>query len=131
MWCPYKQYSKLNSWKIKKHWGWVKKTSAMKEYIAYVHDFLFSSSCRVINLASNKNIKYFNSPKESENCTYRSGLPEVFLRKRCSKTIKQSYSRTPMPRGYFNKVTLQLYWNQASAWPFSCKFTAYFKSTFS
>ena len=81
----------------------------MKKYIAFVHDLLFSSSCRVINSASNKNINYFNSPKESDNYTYRSGLPEVFFKKRCSKTIKQSYRRTPMPRGYFNKVTLQLY----------------------
>ena len=60
----------------------------MKEYRTYVHDFLFSSSCRAINLALNKNIKYFNSPKESDNYTYRSGLPEVFFRKRCSKTIQ-------------------------------------------
>ena len=31
----------------------------------------------------------------------------------------------------FNKVAKQLHWNHSSAWVFSCKFTAYFKNTFS
>ena len=47
-----------------------------------------------------------------------SGVP----RKRYSKNMQQIYSRTPMPKSDFNKFTLQLYWNQISAWMFSCKF---------
>ena len=31
----------------------------------------------------------------------------------------------------FNKVALQLYWNHTLTWVFSCKFAAYFQSTFS
>ena len=31
----------------------------------------------------------------------------------------------------FNKVAKQLYWNQTSAWMFSCKFAAYFQDIFS
>ena len=31
----------------------------------------------------------------------------------------------------FNKVAKQLYRNHTSAWVFSCKFAAYFQSTFS
>ena len=36
-----------------------------------------------------------------------------------------------MPKCDFNKVSLQLYWNRTSARMFSCKFAAYFQSTFS
>ena len=45
--------------------------------------------------------------------------PRGVVRKRCSENMQQIY------RGaYFNKVG-------TSAWMFSCKFTAYFQSTFS
>ena len=46
------------------------------------------------------------------------------LRKRCSQNMQQIYRRAPMPKCYFNKVALQLYWNHTSAWVFSCKFVA-------
>ena len=36
-----------------------------------------------------------------------------------------------MPKCDFNKVAKQLRWNCTSAWVFSCKFAAYFQSTFS
>ena len=45
--------------------------------------------------------------------------------------MQQIYMRTPMPKCDFSKVALQLYWNQTSAWVFSCKFAAYFQNTFS
>ena len=51
--------------------------------------------------------------------------------KRCSENMHQIYSRTRMPNCDFNKVTKQLYWNDTSAWVFSCKFAAYFQNTFS
>ena len=53
------------------------------------------------------------------------------LRKRCSENLQQIYRRTPMPKYDFTKVVKQLYWNHTSAWVFSCKFNAYFQSTFS
>ena len=34
-----------------------------------------------------------------------------------------------MPKCDFNKVALQLYRNQTSAWVFFCKFAAYFRNT--
>ena len=52
------------------------------------------------------------------------------LRKRCSENMQQIYRRTLIPKWDFNKVALQLYWNRSSAWEFSCKFAAYFQSTF-
>ena len=45
--------------------------------------------------------------------------------------MQQIYRRTPMPRCDFNEVANQLYWNRTSAWVLSCKFAAYFQSTFS
>ena len=45
------------------------------------------------------------------------------LRKKCSENMQQIC--------YFNKIALQLYWNCTSAWVISCKFGAYFQSTFS
>ena len=45
------------------------------------------------------------------------------LKKRCFENMQQIYRRTVMLKGDFNKV--------ASAWVFSCKFAAYFQSTFS
>ena len=55
----------------------------------------------------------------------------VVLRKRCSVNSQQIYRRTFMPKYDFSKAALQLYWNNISAWVFSCKFAAYFQSTFS
>ena len=46
--------------------------------------------------------------------------------KRYSKNMQQTYSRTPMAKCHFNKVDLQLYWNHALVWVFSCKIAAYF-----
>ena len=48
------------------------------------------------------------------------------VRKRHSESMQQIYWRTPMLKCDFNKVA-----NHASAWVFSCKFTAYFQNTFS
>ena len=45
--------------------------------------------------------------------------------------MQQIYRRTPIPKCDFNKVALQLYWNDTSAWVFSWKFAAYFQNTFS
>ena len=53
------------------------------------------------------------------------------LRKRCSENMQQIYRRTLIPKYDFTKVVKQLYWNHTSAWVFSCKFNAYFQSTFS
>ena len=50
--------------------------------------------------------------------------------KRCSENMQQIYRRTPMPKWDFNKVAKQLYWNQTSAWVFSCKFSGYLQNTF-
>ena len=52
------------------------------------------------------------------------------LSKRCSGNMQQIYRRAPMKKCAFNKVALQLYWNQTSAWVFSCKSVAYFQNTF-
>ena len=52
------------------------------------------------------------------------------LRKSCSENIQQIYRRTPMPKCDFNKFAKQLYWNHTLACVFSCKFAAYFQSTF-
>ena len=35
-----------------------------------------------------------------------------------------------MPKSDFDKVALQLLFNSASAWVYSCKFALYFKNTF-
>ena len=45
--------------------------------------------------------------------------------------MQQIYRRTPMPKFNFNKIALELYWNNTSAWMFSCKFAIYFRNTFS
>ena len=44
--------------------------------------------------------------------------------------MQQIYRRTTMPKCDFNKVALQLYWNQTLAWVFSYKFAAYFQNIF-
>ena len=44
--------------------------------------------------------------------------------------MQQIYRRTTMSKWDFNKVALQLYWNHTLAWVFSCKFAAYFQTTF-
>ena len=54
----------------------------------------------------------------------------LVLKKRWSENMQQIYMRTPMPKCDLNKVALQLYWNRTSAWVFSCKFAAYFQTTF-
>ena len=52
------------------------------------------------------------------------------LRKRCSENMQQIYRRTLMWKCDFNKVASQSYWNRASAYVFSGKFSAYFQNTF-
>ena len=47
-----------------------------------------------------------------------------------SENMQQIYRRTPMPKCDFKILALQLYWNYASSWVFSCKFAAYFQNTF-
>ena len=54
-----------------------------------------------------------------------------FTRKRYSENILQIYSRTPMPKCDFNKVTQATLLKSRSAWLFSSKFAAYFQNTFS
>ena len=49
--------------------------------------------------------------------------------KRCPENMQQIYKRTPMPKCDFNKVALQLYWNQTSACVFSCKVASCFQNT--
>ena len=56
--------------------------------------------------------------------------PTGVPRKRCSEIMQQIYRRAPMPKRDFNKVALQLYWNHALAWLFSCKFAAYFRTLY-
>ena len=51
--------------------------------------------------------------------------------KRYPEIMQQIYRRAPMPKCDFNKVALQFYWNNTSAWVFSCKFAAYFQHIFS
>ena len=53
------------------------------------------------------------------------------LRKKCFENMQQIYKRKSMSKCDFNKVVLQSYWNQTSAWVFSCKFAVYFQNTFS
>ena len=57
--------------------------------------------------------------------------PPDLLRKKCSENMQQTYRRTPMSKGDFDKVTKKLYWNCTLAWLFSSKFTVYFQNTFS
>ena len=70
------------------------------------------------NLLSNGNFEYFKKQPPR-------GVP----RKRCSENMQQIYRRTPMPKCYFFKVALQLYWNSTSASVLSYKFAAYFQKT--
>ena len=55
--------------------------------------------------------------------------------KKCPENMQQIYRRTPMPKGDFQKVVLQIYWNHTSAWMFSCNLlhifrTPLYKNTF-
>ena len=45
--------------------------------------------------------------------------------------MQQIYRRTPIPKCDFNKVALQLYCNNTSAWVFFSKLGAYFQNNFS
>ena len=57
--------------------------------------------------------------------------PRGAPRKRCSENMQKIYSRTPTPKCNFNKVALQIYWNNTSAsWVFSYKYAAYFQTPF-
>ena len=48
----------------------------------------------------------------------------------CFENMQQIYRRKPMPKRNFNKVANQVYWNNPSAWVFSCKFAVCFQNTF-
>ena len=72
-----------------------------------------------------------NTPLYILEMVLKRQLPRGVLRKSCSENMQQIYRRTPMPKCDFNKVALQLYWNQTSVWMFSYKFTAFFQNTFS
>ena len=53
------------------------------------------------------------------------------LRKNCSENKEQIYRGNTHIKVWFQyKVAFQLYWNHTSAWVFSCKFAAYFQTTF-
>ena len=52
--------------------------------------------------------------------------PIDVLKKRCSENVQQIYRGTPMPKCDFK----QLYSNHISAWVFSCKFAAIFRTPF-
>ena len=58
--------------------------------------------------------------------------PSGVHRNRCSENMQQIYRRILMPKCDFNKIALQLYWfwNRTSAWVFSCKFAAFFRTSF-
>ena len=47
----------------------------------------------------------------------------------CSTNIQQIYRRTPTQKNELSKFANQLYWNQISAWVFSCKFSAYLQES--
>ena len=81
-----------------------------------------------------------------QSSAFRRSFPKVFydpfklqkqpsrevLRKKCSGNMQQIYRRILMPKCDFNKIALQLYWfwNRTSAWVFSCKFAAFFRTSF-
>ena len=48
--------------------------------------------------------------------------------KKCPENMQQIYRRTPMPKGDFQKVALQIYWNHTSAWMFSCNLLHIFRT---
>ena len=50
------------------------------------------------------------------------------LIKRYFENMQHIYRRIPMPKCDFNKVAKQFYSNHNSAWAFSCKFAAIFRS---
>ena len=50
--------------------------------------------------------------------------------KTCSENMQQIYRRTPIPKSDFNKIALQIYWNNTWARVFPCKFAAYIQNTF-
>ena len=47
----------------------------------------------------------------------------------CSANIQQIYRRTPKQKNELSKFANQLYWNQISAWVFSCKYSAYLQES--
>ena len=81
----------------------------------------FTVSSLVFIYSSEKKFKYTQILKQTS--------PAV-LRKRCSENMQQIYRRTPMAKCSFTKVAKLLYWNHTTTWVFSCRFAAYFQSTF-
>ena len=73
---------------------------------------------------------YFRDIKDGIFWSTEAALQTCFREKVFWK-YAENYRRTPTPKCDFNEVALQLYWNQISVKVFSCKFAAYFRSTFS
>ena len=78
------------------------------------------------------NLSFLSPLKNSAFMMFQNHSSRDVLRKRCSEQDWKGVRnrRTPMLKCDFNKVALQLYWNCILVWVFSCKFTAYFQSTF-
>ena len=83
-----------------------------------------------MNFCRNKLRRCFHS-KFFWNIPQQKQPPKGVLKKRFSENMQQIYRRTHMLKCNFNKVAMKLYWNRTSVWVFSCKFAAYFQSTFS
>ena len=64
------------------------------------------------------------------NKTNRSSLPEVLLGKGVLKIHSKFTGEHPCWSAISNEVAKPLYWNHISAWVFSCKFAAYFRTCF-
>ena len=63
-------------------------------------------------------------------CIIRSSSPEVFFRKGVLKVCSKFAKEHPYRSVISIKFLKQLYWNRFSAWVFSCKFAAYFRTPF-
>ena len=80
----------------------VKSESSYKRFEEYINT-RFGTKC------------YCNNYECSTRKTQQKQPPRSALKKRRSENMQQIYRRTPMPKCYFNKVDLQLYWNRTSA----------------
>ena len=106
-----------------------KRSSSGKKCIHFILQLIFNSYAfeSYKTRCSNEycsNMK-FNFQKQPTR-----GVPKKGVLKTCSKFTGEYPCREyPYPCD-FNKVALQSYWNQTSAWVCSCKFAAYFHNTF-
>ena len=81
---------------------------------AEVRSYLKINQC---NVFGNINLDVYTAQKQPSRDV---------LRKTFSANIQQIFRRTLTSKCGFNKVALQVYWNHAVAWAFSCKAAAYF-----